>query len=529
MNSHEQSEQFDYIIVGAGSAGSVIASRLAEDPAMRVLVLEAGAPDTDPNIHAPAGWPATWQTERDWAIMTVPQKHTADRVHYWPRGKTFGGSSSLNAMIYVRGDRSDYDTWAYLGNAGWSYEEVLPYFKKSENHEQGANKYHGVGGLLHVTINKKINPICIAAVEACQEIGLPYTDDCNGENILGANYNQVTVTPEGNRCSTAVAFLHPALKRGNLTAYAKANVHKILFEGTRAVGVRYETEGQIHDVFASREIIISAGAVKSPQLLLLSGIGNAEELKTLGIEVVADLPGVGENLQDHLLASVIYEAKQPIAPPNHQMLESQLFWKSDPRLIGPDLQPLFMHLPYYAPGFEGPANAYTLCAGIIRPASRGSIKLTANDPDAPLHVDPNYLAEEADMKSLLASVKLCRQIGEANALAEWCEREVCPGPDVQSEEALRDYTRRAAVTYHHMAGTCKMGVDAMAVVDPELRVYGVQNLRVADASIMPLVTSGNTNAPSIMIGEKAADMIKESAQAQGLNQKHVVESELSVA
>lgn len=513
MNSNEQSEQFDYIIVGAGSAGSVIANRLTEDPAVRVLVLEAGGPDDDPNIHSPAGWPATWQTDADWAVMTVPQKHTADRSHYWPRGKTYGGSSSLNAMIYVRGDRSDYDTWAYLGNVGWSYQEVLPYFKKSENHEQGANEYHGVGGPLHVTINKSVNPVCIAAVEACQEIGLPFTDDCNGENILGANYNQVTVTPDGQRCSTARAFLHPALKRGNLTAIPHAHVQKVLFEGTRAVGVRYELGGQVHEAHASREIIISAGAVQSPQILQLSGIGNATELRALGIDIVADLPGVGENLQDHLLVSVIYEAKQPLAAPNHQMLESQLFWKSDPRLVGPDLQPLFMHLPYYAPGMEGPANAYTLCAGIIRPASRGTIKLTANDPAAPLHVDPNYLAEEADMKSLLAAVQLCRQIGEAPALADWREREVFPGPAVTSEADLRDFIRRAAVTYHHMAGTCKMGVDSLAVVDPELRVYGVQGLRVADASIMPLVTSGNTNAPSIMIGEKAADMIKESAKA----------------
>ncbi|KAL8354803.1 hypothetical protein RB601_000529 [Gaeumannomyces tritici] len=512
MSGHKESEQFDYIVVGSGSAGSVVASRLTEDPAVRVLVLEAGPPDDDANIHRPSGWPAAFKTHLDWAVETVPQKHTAGWSHYLPRGRTLGGSSSLNAMIYVRGARADYDAWAYLGSPGWSYDEVLPYFKKSEDHELGASEHHGAGGPLHVAVLKNVNPVCAAAVEACKEIGLPFTDDCNGDQMLGASYVQATVTPNGSRCSTARCFLRPALERGgNLAVYSGAHAHRVLFEGTRAVGVRYDKDGAMHDAFASREVIVSAGAIKSPQLLQLSGIGNAGDLRALGIDVVADLPGVGENLQDHVLASVIYEGKQAIPPPENQMLESQLFWKSDPRLVAPDLQPLFMHIPYYPPGFEGPANAYTLCAGIVRPASRGSVKLASADPDAPPAVDPNYLAQAADVEALLAAVKLCRQVGEAEALAGWRAREVLPGPEVQTDEQLRDYVRRACVTYHHQAGTCKMGVDAMAVVDPELRVYGVTGLRVVDASIMPLVVSGNTNAPSIMIGEKGADMIKQSA------------------
>ncbi|MEM8888542.1 MAG: GMC oxidoreductase, partial [Bacteroidota bacterium] len=314
------------------------------------------------------------------------------------------------------------------------------------------------------------------------------------------------VTPEGERCSTAKAFLLPAMDRPNLRVLTNAHAQKLLFEGDHCTGLLFKHEGENKTATANKEVILSAGAIGSPQLLMLSGIGNADHLKEHGIESVLDLPGVGQNLHDHLLVSVIFEAKQEIPAPKANLLEAQLFWKSRPNMMVPDLQPLFMGLPYYSPGFEGPENAFTLCAGLIRPVSRGELKLASANPEDAPYLDPNYLGEQADYDALLEAVKLCQKLGYTKAMEDWMKVEVLPGKDA-SEEELEEYIRKSCGTYHHMVGTCKMGIDQMAVVDPELKVRGIKGLRVADASIMPAITSGNTNAPSIMIGEKAADMI----------------------
>jgi choline dehydrogenase len=497
---------FDYVIVGAGSSGCVLAARLSEDPAATVLLLEAGGDDDNPDIHVPANAWQVWATADDWGYTTVPQPGAAGRSIYLPRGKVLGGSSSLNAMIYIRGNRTDYDTWAYLGNAGWDYESVLPYFKKSEDYHAGANAYHGAGGPL--TVSKIVpSPLTEAFLEAAASVGIPRNDDFAGERSLGAGLCDLTVR-NGRRWSTAAAFLRPALERPNLTVLRGARARRLVLEPGRCTGVEYARAGAIERATADVETIVCAGAIGSPQLLLLSGIGAARDLGALGIAPLVDLPGVGRNLQDHVLSFVIHEAARPIPPPRNNVLEAHIFAKSDVRLPGPDHQPLLMNDAPPLPTLEIPPNSYAVAPGIIRPASRGEIRLTTSDPEAAPLIDPRYLSQAADVRALLHSLELSREIMHSPPLRAWSKREVFPLRAGRSE--LTAYVRETCETYHHQAGTCKMGVDAESVVDPELRVYGVAGLRVADASIMPNVISGNTNAPSIMIGEKAADFVRGS-------------------
>lgn len=518
---------YDYIIVGAGSAGCVLANRLTEDLKTTVLLLEAGGADKTQAIHIPATFSKLFKTESDWAYYTEKQPYLNNRELFWPRGKVLGGSSSINAMIYIRGNCCDYDYWHDLGNEGWSWEEVLPYFKKAENQERGASNYHGRGGLLNVADLRYINPLSHTFVEAGIEAGLPKNQDFNGLKQEGVGLYQVT-QKNGKRHSTAAAYLKPILRRSNLTVQTRAQVTRLLFEGTRVIGLTYVQNGETHQIQIAKEVILSGGAINSPQLLMLSGIGCAEHLKSLGIPLIVDLPGVGKNLQDHLAVAVTYHCTKPLTlfnantpknilkyilfkqgPFTSNVAEAGGFVKTKADLKIPDVQIHFAPVFFFNHGFTKPnGHGFTCGPSLLYPKSKGSITLRSCNPLESPVIQPNYLESEADLQVLVEGIKLTRKILQTRAFDAFRGEEVTPGSQVQQEEELCEFIRNTGQTLYHPVGTCKMGNDAISVVNSRLQVHGVKGLRVVDASIMPSIVGGNTNAPTIMIAEKAADLIK---------------------
>jgi choline dehydrogenase len=523
-------KRHDYVIVGAGSAGCTLAARLSEDPAASVLLIEAGGRDRSPNIKIPAAFAKQFRTKLDWDLNTEPEPHCEGRSLYMPRGKGLGGSSSMNAMLYVRGHPLDYEQWVREGATGWGWDDVKPYFLEAEDNERGASEHHAVGGPLRVEDARSPRPLTGRFLAACEEAGIPRIDDYNGHEQDGAALVQVTQR-RGRRWSAADAYLRPALKRPNLDLLTGAHALGLELEGSRAVGVRYRARrGGEKLARADSEVILAGGALASPQLLMLSGIGPAEQLRELGIPVALDLPGVGANLQDHpYLTSVwdvpgggsLADAERPRAmleyllrrtgPLSSSVAEAFAFVRSRHGLAQPDLQFHFAPAYFVDHGFEEyDGHAVTLGPVLVAPRSRGWVRLRSADTSAKPRILTNALAEPEDVAALVAGTRLAREIAATGPFAPVLGRPILPEEGVDAEEDLVADLRRRVDLLYHPVGTCRMGSDEDAVVDPELRVRGIEGLRVVDASVMPTITSGNTNAPTIMIAERAADLIRPS-------------------
>ena len=519
---------FDYVIVGAGSAGCVLANRLSEDPDVQVLLAEAGGPDTVDAIRMPAGFATLFKSDVDWAYDTEPQQHV-DSPTYFPRGKTLGGSSSINLMIYSRGNPADYDDWHGLGCAGWDRDGVLPYFVKAENNSRFGEPLHGKHGPLHVEDRLYTHELSHAWLHAAEQWGLPPTADFNGESQIGSGPFQVTCH-NGRRWSTADAYLRPALDRPNLTVHTHSHVTRVLFRGTRAIGVTYVRDAGEHTAMAESEVLLCGGAINSPQLLMLSGVGSPNHLHQHGIDVVADVPGVGQNLQDHPMAPVVWSTinttdLMDLATPENMATwvqtgggpfasnlgEAGGFWSSQGFDV-PDVQFTVGPTAMFNHGFTRPATpTFTMLAALMRPVSRGRLWLRSADPLAHPHVDPAYLSEPADRELIKIGLRVLQSIAATAPLKRFLGRPHLPSQTDLNDRVLDSHIRLTTQTEYHPVGTCAMGIGDDAVVDPQLRVNGVDGLRVVDASIMPLVPRGNTNAPTIMVAERAADLIRAAA------------------
>lgn len=538
MAAINDGSSYDFIVAGAGSAGCVVANRLSADPKKRVLLLEAGGKDWYPWIHIPVGYFKTLHNPlTDWSYKTQPDPGLNNRSIDWPRGKTLGGSSSINGLLYVRGQKQDYDHWRQLGNAGWSYEDVLPYFKKSEDQQNGANEFHGVGGGLSVQNMRAKTAISEALLDAAEELGVPRNPDYNGEKQEGASYYQQTAK-NGFRCSTARGFLNPVKHRDNLDIVTHALTEKVIIKDGQATGIQVSVKNQqtIYNLKPGGEVILSTGAIGSPQILQLSGIGAGELLQKFDIPVVKELPAVGQNLQDHLQIRTVYEVNVPTlnarinsffgrmmmgmeyaltrgGPMSLGASQVAIFARSRPDLEVPDIQYHFQPLSAEKPGIEmHPFSGITMSVCQLRPESKGRIDIVSPDPKAYPEIHPNYLSTHNDQQTAIDSLKFTRKLVNTKAMSPFVVREHLPGTHIESDDELLDCARNIAQTIYHPTSTCRMGSDENSVVDERLRVYGIKGLRVADASIMPAIVSGNTNAPAIMIGEKAADMILQDAK-----------------